>query len=237
MSTGKGHSNTQYTSVCITCTSFNCSVCIQHLQNLTHPAWLGSVPSGPSHTVCMDTDGDLGLFDPSAVWGPVVACQTQEIPLLLLHSSVVATCLCVYFGGAIPVSVCQSQSPFFRRGLTVMQIRQDRGPRGRTQGQLNKHNHGLFLRTLCLPIGRLPGSLFFFFFYFICPLTSPHSTFEAGEVWPLNSDLAGKAEPFLKGPCKKWGSSVEFLDWGLLNLSAAVLSNQVMNLVGYFSHQ
>lgn len=100
-------------------TPFNCSVYTQHLQDLTHPVWLGRSHishSAPSYTVGMDTDDDLGLYDPSAVWGPVVACQTQEIPLLLLHSSVVATCLCVYFGGAVPVSVCQSWSPFFGQG-------------------------------------------------------------------------------------------------------------------------
>lgn len=31
------------------------------------------------------------------------------------------------------------------------------------------------------------------------PLTSPLSV----ELWPLNSDPAGEAEPFLKAPCKK----------------------------------
>lgn len=135
------------------------------------------LPSAPSYTVGTDADGDLGLYDPSVVRGPVVACQTQEIPLLLLHSSVVATCLCVYFGGAVPASVCPS--PFLGWGLTVLQIHGHHSPRGRRQGQLNKH--GPFLRTLS--VGHPTGSLFLF--HPSCHL--PHSTFEAVEA--LASDL------------------------------------------------
>lgn len=74
-----------------------------------------------------------------------MACQTQEIPLLLLHSSVVATSLCVYFGGAVPVSVCQSRSPFFGGGgVTVTQIRQGCSPSGRAQGTVEQTTTACF---------------------------------------------------------------------------------------------
>lgn len=77
-----------------------------------------------------------------------MACQTQEIPLLLLHSSVVATSLYVYFSGAVPVSVCQSRSPFFGGGggggVTVTQIRQGCSPSGRAQGTVEQTTTACF---------------------------------------------------------------------------------------------
>lgn len=117
--------------------------------------------------VCVDRDSDVGLYDPAAVCGPVVTPQTQEIPLLLLHGSVVAACLCVYFCGTDPVCMCQCRTGFFRRGVTVLPGQptnpsSDRSPEGRTQEKLNKHNHSLFLRTLPdTPIGWPTWQRFF----------------------------------------------------------------------------
>lgn len=105
----------------------------------------------------MDTDADLGSYDPSAVEGAAVAPQTQEIPLLLLHGSVVAACLCVYFCGTDPASMCQRGPAgvgvaYSTAGPTDLFT--DRSPEGRAQEKLNKHSHGLFLRTLPdTPIG------------------------------------------------------------------------------------
>lgn len=82
---------------------------MSHQPPQTPPAWTQTVILG-------------GLFDPSAVsggGGPVAACQSQEIPLLLLHSSAGATRLCVHAGGALPVSLSQSRSPLFRRWVGV----------------------------------------------------------------------------------------------------------------------
>ena len=91
---------------------------------------------------------DVGLFDLSAVGGPVVAPQTQEIPLLLLHSPVVAARLCVYFCGADPVCLFQRWTGFSGGGgystAGPTNPPTDRSPKRRAQEKLNKHNHGLF---------------------------------------------------------------------------------------------
>lgn len=71
------------------------------------PEGLDSI-NPPHLSVFEDRDGDLGLYDPAAERGPVVAPLSQEIPLLLLHSSVVAERLCVYSCGTVPVCMCQS---------------------------------------------------------------------------------------------------------------------------------
>lgn len=144
-----------------------------------------------------------------------------------------ATCLCVYFGGAVPVSVCQSWSPFFGQGAYS---------NAGLPGPQSQRTH---TRTVKQTQQRLVSQdiLNFYwspkwqpFFYFFCRLTSPHSTFEAVEARPLNSDPAGKAQPFSKEILeeKKQGFSLECLDSGPLNL-ATVLSDQVMNLVACFS--
>lgn len=165
----------------------------------------------------MDRDRHLGLYYPAAVWRPVVAPQTQEIPLLLLHSSVVATCLCVYFCGTDPVCMCQSRTVFFfffffRRGgysTAVPTNRpQSRGTHTRKvkQTQLlpfsqntSRHSYWLTHETALFVIG---------------PLASPTLLFSLREVWPLNSDPFGKAESSLKGPGERRGSSLECLDLG-----------------------
>lgn len=72
----------------------------------------------PLPSVCLYSgqSSSLGLCDTAATWGPVVTPQTQEIPLLLLRSSVVAPRLCVHFCGTDPVCMCQSRTGLFRKG-------------------------------------------------------------------------------------------------------------------------
>lgn len=72
----------------------------------------------PLPSVCLysEQSSSLGLCDTAATWGPVVTPQTQEIPLLLLRSSVVAARLCVHFCGTDPVCMCQSRTGLFRKG-------------------------------------------------------------------------------------------------------------------------
>lgn len=158
------------------CSVFGFCLYTMHKSRLSACPWLSVSLPNPEGckswllpiflSVMMVRERRLGLYDPDRIWTPVVAPQTQEIPLLLLHSSVVAARLCVYFCGTDPVCMCQSQTGFFRRGVTVLQGRPsdqpNHSPEGRPQEKLNKHNHGLFLMMLPdTPIGWPISQAFF----------------------------------------------------------------------------
>lgn len=86
------------------------------------------------------------LHGHALIWGQMILLRwddqsKQEISLLLPRRSVVATSLCVYIAGALPVSLCWSRGRWGGGGLTVTQVR----PSGRRdEGQLSKHNHPVF---------------------------------------------------------------------------------------------
>lgn len=156
--------------------------------------------------------------------GAAAAPQTQEIPLLLLHGSVVAACLCVYFCGTDPASMCQRGQAGGGGGgwLTV--------PRGRltysptavlrdAQEKLNKQprpfsqdtsRHSYWLThwaALCFSLVPPP----------------PAPLFKGDlEVWPLNFDPFGKAGSVPEGAGSRRRSSVECLDSGCAACSAGV---------------
>lgn len=171
------------------------------------------LPQSVSQSVWTETDRDRDfwrLYDPAASRGPVVAPQTQEIPLLLLRGSVVAACLCVYICGADPVCMCQSRTGIFMEegsggGVTVPQGPtnpstdgpQSRGTRTRKVKQTqprpfsqdaSRHSYWpthkadscFFIGPLAFPPLPPPSSLLF-------------SLRKLLEVWPLNFDPFGKA--------------------------------------------
>lgn len=99
------------------------------------------------------TQREFGLHDPAAVWGTKVPPQTQEIPAFLPQSTVAGVRLCMYFCGPEPVYVCQILMGF--SGVYSIAGPTGHSPKGRTREKLNKHKHGLFLRTLLdTPIGQ-----------------------------------------------------------------------------------
>lgn len=147
-----------------------------------------------------------------------MAPQTQEIPLLLLHGSVMAACLCVYFCGTEPVCMCQSRTGFFRSGgggggyCTAgpnQETNQPQSPRAHTREVKQTQPQPLSQDTSSYSYWLTHEAALFF--CVLVPAASPHSALlfkESLEVWPLISDLSGKAE---KAPQGDLGERKSFL--------------------------